>query len=262
MLLGLPLAIGVVAQLLLVAHELVEVRQGPPHFALGLARLSAPSRGPQVLHYILQPIEHLLGARHVAGARHGFELFHHFLQLIARYGTRVAIRASLALRLPIGLPARHLCKKSIHCLAKRLRETGDFFGRRISLERVAQVSFRGAQVALCVARMAVLDLKRHGPQEFGDFHEIGAGARVCQARSSDAQSQVDAGCLAELFRLEHQGVEGASDPAALAWRQNEVPPLFDERAGQRVGKWALRQIDRDRRRRAFVPAFIAPNEPE
>ena len=203
-----------------------------------------------------------MGARHVAGARHGFELFHHFLQLIARYGTRVAIRASLALRLPIRLASRHLGEKAIHRLTERLRKTGDFFGRSISLERVAQVSFRGAQVALGVARMAVLDLKRHGPQEFGDFHEIGAGARVCQARSCDAQSQVDAGCLAELFRLEHQGVEGASDPAALAWRQNEVPPLFDERAGQRVGKGALRQIDRDRRRRALVAAFVPCDEPE
>ena len=230
----------VVAQLLLVAQQLLEFADLLAHLAVGRALL-AFAGAAHVFEHLLHLVEHGLRifARAVAGG-----VLHLVEQLVEILRLKV-----LVLGVGVGLRvAGHLAHEALGGLAQLLHQLADFLVARAALKRFAQGLLGGAQVALGLRGVAVLELLRHRPQERGDVQEIGVAAGVLERGLGLLEPEIDIGRGVEQLRRDSEAGQRRFD---LLWRmvrvENEVAALLDERAGQRIVEDSLRQRHFDRR---------------
>ena len=156
------------------------------------------------------------------------------------------------LRALIGV-LRHLVREAPRRLAQVLHQLLDLLVARAALERLAQGLLGGAQVALGLRRVAVLDLLGHRPQQGCDIEEIRVAARLIERRPRLLQAEIDVRRRVEQFRRHAQAVERGLDARPLMVRvEDQIAPLFDERARQRVVERPLRKRDFDRRASAAL----------
>ena len=100
----------------------------------------------------------------------------------------------------------------------------------------------------------------HFPHQIGGIDEVGIRLRLGQPDEDGVQAEVGRSIGAELFRCDHQGIDGGIDAVVIVRRENEIAALFDERAGQRLGERALRQGELDRIAQTLVAAFVLGRE--
>ncbi len=91
----LPLAVGAVAQLLLVARHLVELVHRLAHAAFALALLTLAALGLQVLHHLVELAQQLLRLGVASLAGQPLDLLQHLLEIVAAHHPLVGIVAVL-----------------------------------------------------------------------------------------------------------------------------------------------------------------------
>ena len=125
-------------------------------------------------------VEQALRLGHVAAPHRLLHLLEHAVEVVlgddavrARAGSAVLACWLLALH-ALG----ELAQELVHApgAARRVRRLISSFGAPRSM-RLAQALLRGAQLALGVGQVAVLDLQRHRPEPVGDLEEICVGLR-------------------------------------------------------------------------------------
>ena len=111
-----------------------------------------------------------------------------------------------------------------------VHQLADFLVARAALERLAQGLLGGAQVALGLRSVTVLDLLRHRPKHRGDVEEIGVALGAVQRSLGLLQPEIDFRRRIEQLRRDRESGEGRLDPL---WRivgvENEVATLLDQR---------------------------------
>ena len=132
-------------------------------------------------------------------------------------------------------------------LPQLLHQLLDFLVRGALLERLLQALLGGAQGALGVGQVAVLDAQRDVPQLRDDAVAPGARAVALQAPIGRAQAQEHLQVLDELLGLQRQRVEGAGHLRAVARVLGQTAPLLDDGARQRLAEAPLGQHQLDRR---------------
>ena len=148
---------------------------------------------------------------------------------------------------------RHLVGEALGGLAQVLHQLLDLLVARAALERLAQSLLGGAQVALGLRGVAVLDLLGHRPQKGGDVEQIRVAARVSEGRVRLLEAEIDIRRRVEQFRRDAEAVERRLDALGRMVRvEDQIAPLFDERARQRIVERPLRKRDFDRRARAAL----------
>ena len=178
------MAEGVVEQLLLAADDVAELVH---HLAEALVlALVGHAAGLQPVEQIAQLAQHLLGHVAVAGARHVLEIAQHLLEILLVQELVVAVVAlhrRLVLRL-LGQLLQELRQR----LPQLLHQLLDFLVRGALLERLLQALLGGAQAALGIGQVAVLDAQRNVPQLGDDAVAPGARAVALQAPIGRAQA--------------------------------------------------------------------------
>ena len=231
----------IVAQSLLVAKKFLEFADLLAHLAFGRAFL-AVLRAAHVLEHLLHLVEHGLGVFARAVARGVLHLVHHLVEILRlkRSDPRDCCRARVA---------RHLAHEAVRGLSQLLHELLDFFVACAALKRFAQSLLGGAQVALGLRGVAILDLLRHRPEQGRDVKQIGVAVGVLERGLGLLEAEIDVGGRVEQFRRDREPGQCRVDPF---WRmvrvEDEVATLLDERAGERIMEGALRQRHFDRRR--------------
>ena len=201
---ALPLAIalvaaeGVVAQRLLVAQKLPELVHLLAHRPVGGALLGL-ARAAHVLEHLLQLIEHGLGLVARAVARRLLHAVHQLVEIL-----RLLVRVLLALlAVPLGVP-RHFAGEAPGRLPQVLHQLPDLVIARAALQRLSQRLFGGAQIALGLRGVAVLDLLGHRPEKRRDVEEVGVGARGGERGLRLLQPEIDVGGRVEQLRRDAQ----------------------------------------------------------
>ena len=197
----------------------------------------------------LHLVEHRLGfvARAVAGG-----LLHAVHQLVEILGLLVRILLALV-ALALGL-ARHFPGEALRRLAQVLHQLLDLVVARAALERLAQRLLGGAQIALGLGGVAVLDLLGHRPEQRGDVEKVGVGARRGERFLRLLHAEVGVGGRIEQLWRDGEPGQRRIDPLhRMVGIEDEVAALLDERARERVVKGALRQRHFDGRARARLP---------
>ena len=230
----------VVAQSLLVFEEFLEFADLLAHLAFGRAFLVV-LRAAHVLEHLLHLVEHGLSVFARAVARGVLHLVHHLVHVL---GLKVLVLGTAVWRV-----ARHLAHEAVGGLSQLLHELLDFLVARAALKRFAQRLLGGAQIALGLRGVAVLELLRHRPEQGRDVKQISIAVGVVERGLGLLQTQIDIGRSVEQFRRDREPGQRRFD---LLWRmvrvEDEVAALLDERAGERVVEKALRQRHFDRRR--------------
>ena len=175
----LSLLEGLVAQILLVAHRLVELVQPlrhRPRLRVGLLALG----GLQILQRVLQLFQRLLGRLAVAGLRRLLHLVDERLQVLLADRLRALAGGWLvpSLLVLLLLLLGELLQELVHRGTQCLRQLLDLLVGGVAVDRVAQLLLGVAQRTLGVREIAVLDLLGHRPQEVGDLDELRVALRV------------------------------------------------------------------------------------
>ena len=172
------LAERVVKQLLLMAEQVAELVH---HLAETLAlALVGHAAGLQAVSRVAQLAQHLLRHVPVARARHVLQVAQHLLDVLRRHELAAAIHAlhrRLVLRL-LGELLHELRQR----LTQLLHELLDLLVRRAVLQGLRQALLGGAQGALGIGEIAVLDAQRDAPQL--RRHAVARALRV--PRAADA----------------------------------------------------------------------------
>ena len=251
-LLFLIVAEGLVAQLLLFAAQLIQFVDGAVHFARSWIRPAWPPRGLQIFHQVLQLVEQLLRARRVAVFHHLLHAVDHGFELVWRHHALVVV---LRVLIFFGV-AGHFVEELVHRGAQLVHQPLDFLVRRAALQGVAKLLFGGAQIALGFRQVSALDAQRHFPHEIGDIEQVGVVFGRGEARGDRGEAQKYRARRPELVGRDHQRVDRGADPFAIVRREDQVAALFNQRARQRLGEYALRQGDFNRLAAPFVAAFV------
>ena len=164
----------------------------------------------------------------------------------------MAFEVLLLHRLGVRVGGRRLLGEVAHValrgFAQLLGQRADFLVAGAALQRLAQLLFGRAQVALGLRGVAILDLGRHRPQQIGDGDEVGVAVRPRQSRRDVAQAEVDAGRRPEDLGRDHQRGERLGEAGRIVVGiEDQLAPLLDERARERVVERALGQRDFDGR---------------
>ena len=179
--LALAFAESLISQLLLLARQLVEFVERFAHLARGGILLIAALGSLQVLQNVLQLVEHALRFGHRAVFRHVLEPVEHRLEILRRHRAVVARRIAVGLlliALLAHLPLGQFLEEFVERGAQVFSELLDFLVAGAALQCLAQLLLRGAQIALGVGEIAVLDAQRHLPEIIGDGEKLGIGARA------------------------------------------------------------------------------------
>ena len=266
--LGLTIALTLierlVAQLLLLAHQLVEFAHLTVHFARRLILRATSLRRLQILQKILELVEHALCVGHVAGFRHVLEPIQHVLEVL-RGNHPVGVElVVVGLLLIAVLVAAHLVGEFTQELveggAKLFGEFLDLFVGRATLERFAQLLLKRPEIALGVGEIAVLEPQRHFPHQIRNADQRVVGLRLRKAERDRVEPEVNVGGRAEPLRRYHQRVHGRCNPRLEIRRENEIPALLDQRAREWFDENPLRERHFDRFAATDVAAFVAGGE--
>jgi hypothetical protein len=209
---------GLVAQLLLLAGHVVHILHGAVHLARHrVGHAAVRSGGLQVLQDVAQLVEEPLGLGHVAALHHLLDLVQHPIQIVL---ADRAVRAALVrIVLRVLLVALHalgeLAQELVHRGAQFLGQALRLLLVGAALQRFAQPLLRGAQLALGLGQIAVLDLNRHGPEPFGNLGEIGVRSCAAQPLGGDAQPHEDAPLRREALGRDQQRIEPDLHPLAV-----------------------------------------------
>ena len=153
-----------------------------------------------------------------------------------------------------------LAQELVHRLPELVGQALDLLVGGAALERLAQPLLGGAQLALGVGEVAVLDLERHRPEPFGDLEEVGVALCRAQALGGDAQAHEHAPLRREALRLDEERVERRLDAPAVVGIEHDRAPLLDERAGERLGEGPLRQREIDRLAASLLLGLVLGDE--
>ncbi len=250
--LALIAAKGFVAQGLLVAHQLIEFAHFPAQFLL--RRACAPSGALHVFEQVLQLIEHGLRLRFLAGAGCVLHLVEQFIEILGRQILRILI-------LLVVRALREFAREFFGRRAQFLHQFADFLVAGAAIERLAQLLLGGAQIALGLRGVAVLDLQRHRPKEIGDADEVLIIARVGKMRLREFEAEIDRRGGAENFWRDQHRVERGGDARAIGVGiEHEIAPLLDQGARQRIVEASLRQGQRDRLARPCLAGKVMRGE--
>ncbi len=226
----LRLTVGLVAQLLLLAHHLIELVQRAAHLlARRIGLLVLGHR--QIVERVLQLLQHLLRIGFVAGARHLLHAVEHGLQIFAgdRLGVVGPVLLLLLLRVALLLLLfGELVQIFVHRRAQIFSELANLFVRRIALQGVAQLLFGRAQIAFRIREIAIFDLQRHAPEEIRNGDEIGIALRVLQHARCEIEAEIDRRLGVENLRRDHQRFERILDPLSVFGIKNEIAPLLGD----------------------------------
>ena len=226
----------VVAQRLLVAHQLAEFVNLFPKLALGRTFLFAFG-ALHVLEHVLHLVEHRLGLFPRAVASGLVELVQ---QLVEALDLLIRLLGRL-LAVAFGL-LRHFGGEAFGGFAQVLHQPADLVVARAALQRLAQGLLGCAQVALRLGGIALLDLERHRPEELRDVQKIGVGACAIERGPRLLEAEIDARRSFEQLRRHGEAGQCGVDPLGRMVRiQDEVASLLDQRAGERIAERPLRQ---------------------
>ena len=92
-------------------------------------------------------------------------------------GRRLVLARSALLLLALHALGE-LAQELVHRLAQLVGEALDLLVGGAALQRLAQALLGGAQLALGLGQVAVLDLQRHRPEPVGDLEEVGVVLRA------------------------------------------------------------------------------------
>ena len=235
------LAERVVEQLLLARDDVAELVHHLAH-ALVLALVGHAAR-LQTIQQVAQLAQHLLGHVAVARARHVLEILQHLIEILRRHHL-VAAGALRLLLLALGLLAQ-LVEELRQCLPQLLHQALDLLVGCALLDGFRQALLGGLQRTLGIREVAVLDAQRHVPQLGDDAVADRTRGRLLQAVEDGAQAEIDLQIVDELLRLQRQRLERAGDLQAVARVLDQLAPLLDDGAGQRLGEAPLGQHQLD-----------------
>src|SRR5207253_4714201 len=85
-----------------------------------------------------------------------------------------------------------LAQKLVHGLPELVGQALDLLVGGAAVEGLAQAVLSGAELALGIGEVAVLDLQRHGPEPLRDLEEVGVGLRGPQPLGADLEAEEDA----------------------------------------------------------------------
>jgi hypothetical protein len=260
----LAVAEGFVAQLLLVAGEIVEFVHLPAH--LPRHRIGHPvvrARRLEVVEEVLQLLEHALGLGHVAAAHGLLHLVEHAVE-IARRDRALGLVLVLLLLVGVLLVALRLlgelAQEVVHRLAQLLGELADLLLGGAALHGLAQALLGGAHLALDRGEVALLDLERHLPQHLRHLDEPLVVARAAQAFGRHPEPEEHAPLRGEALGRDHQRIEGRLHAPAVVGVEDDVAALLHEGAGQRLGEGAGGQRVLDGLAASFLLRLVAGHE--
>src|SRR5579863_4102591 len=249
---ALILAERVVAQLLLIAEQAIEVAELAAHFALRLA--AAAPRAPQVFVHILPLLEPRLGFGLVAAASAVLTAVEHALQIFFIERRCVGI---LVLALRILRFFREFAGEILGRRSQFLHQFANLIIARAALQRLAEPLLGGAKIALGLRGVAILDLQGHRPKQIRNADEIGVRARLLEAGLRRIEPEVHARTDAKELRRDEQGVERGRDAAAVVIGiKVQVAALLDQGLGERIAESPLRQRHFDGLARSFFAGDI------
>ena len=153
------------------------------HAAVGLRRL-------EVLQDVAQLVEQALRLGHVAAAHGLLHLLEHPVEVVLR-DHPVGLRAGSGSFSPCCCwrcmrSANSRRNLSMAWRSSSVRRLISSLGG-VAVHRLAQALLRGAQLALGLGEIAVLDLERHRPEPVGDLDEILVGPCARRRRSAPAR---------------------------------------------------------------------------
>ena len=245
-----------VPQGLLVARHAVELAHSTVHLAGILVRRSVFG-ALQVLHQILQPVEHALRAVHVARLRHVLHLLHHPLQVLR--GDRLGSIVGPAI-LRRALVSHQFGQNLVHLALQGFGELLDLVGRGAPFQRVPQVFLGRPEVTLRLAEIPLLDPQRHLPQVVGEADQVLVGLGAFKPLIGRVKPQVDRFRCWKPVGRDHQPFQREADRLPVVGIENEVLPLLHQCPRQGLGERSGRQDEPDRWRMAQVAAFVPRRE--
>ena len=240
----LPVLEGLIAQILLLAGELVEFVGLLAHLAAVRIGFAARLRGLEVLQGLAKLVQQPLRLGGVAALHRLGHVVEHLVEVVGRDGLGVRIRrALLALGLAVlALALGHALHELVQGLLQVLGELLDLLVRRVALDGLLQAVLSRAQALLGIGEIAVLDLEGHLPEEIGHLHQGVVVAGRPETTRGRLEAEEDARLRREAVGRDQEGVEGGEHPAAALVRaRDQAATLLRQRARQGLGEDPGRQ---------------------
>ncbi len=234
---------GLIHELLLATENVTQLLQHLSHRRHFALRAVLGNTGLQIAQNLFQPRQQFLGG--FVGAAPGklLDRIEHAVQILSfDHLPRPALLVPVGLLVAAGL-VHHGAQVSVKRLAQALHQLGNFLRGSVLSQRFLESLARRQKIAHRLGDIALLDGKRHLPEELDRGLDVIVRLGPVKPIHGGANPEINAAVLKHALRPNGEGLEQADHFIAVVGAHHELAAKFDQRLGQGLGEFPLRQLE-------------------